>query len=87
VRTTPALLGLFSLVTLWAGDLFAQATVAPRRASWYAKPSLTFSDALAVVRRRLWWPEGFAISPPSTDLVKLPSALLQRLTETLCYAA
>jgi hypothetical protein len=86
-RTTPALLGLFSLVTLWAGDLFAQLAATPRRASWYAKPSPTFSDALAVVRRRLWWPEGFVTSPPSNDLVKLPSALLERLTETLCYAA
>jgi hypothetical protein len=86
-RTTPALLALFSLVALWADELFARATCAPRRASWYAKPDLTFSDALAAVRRRLWWPEGLATSRPGNDVVKVPRALLERLTDTLCYAA
>jgi hypothetical protein len=86
-RTTPALLALFSVVTLWADELFARATCAPRRASWYAKPDLTFSDALAAVRRRLWWPEGLATSRPGNDVVKVPRALLERLTDTLCYAA
>ncbi len=32
-RTTPALLGLFSLVTLWAHDLYTRETPAPRTAS------------------------------------------------------
>ena len=87
VRTTPALLALFSLVTLWAGALFAQTHRPPRQASWYSKQNLTFSDALAAVRHRLWWPEGFAISRPGNDLVKVPRAILDRLTDTLCYAA
>ena len=87
VRTTPALLALFSLVTLWAGALFAQTDRPPRQASWYSKQNLTFSDALAAVRHRLWWPEGFAISRPGNDLVKVPRAILDRLTDTLCYAA
>jgi hypothetical protein len=88
-RTTPALLALFSLVTLWAGELLAQAnhSRSPRQASWYAKPNLTFSDALAAVRYQLWRAEGFAISDPGEDLVKVPRALVERLTDTLCYAA
>jgi DDE superfamily endonuclease len=86
-RTTPALLALFSLVTLWAGELLAQINRSPRRASWYAKPNLTFSDALGTVRHRLWWPEGFAMSEPGNDPVKVPRALVERLTDTLCYAA
>jgi len=86
-RTTPALLALFSLVTLWAGELLAQTNRSPRRSSWYAKPDLTFSDALAAVRYRLWAAEGFAISDPGEDLIKLPRALVERLTDTLCYAA
>src|SRR5438034_7092694 len=49
-RTTPALLGLFSLVTLWAG---ATRGVQPRSAAWYPKPRPTFSDALAAVRHHL----------------------------------
>jgi hypothetical protein len=86
-RTTPALLALFSLVTLWAGEALAQDTRMPRRASWYAKANLTFSDALATVRHRLWWPEGFAMSRTNTDLVKVPRTVLEQITETLCYAA
>jgi DDE superfamily endonuclease len=86
-RATPALLALFSLVTLWAGELQAQTSRSPRRSSWYAKPYLTFSDALAAVRYRLWAAEGFAISDPGDDLVKVPRALVERLTDTLCYAA
>ena len=86
-RTTPALLALFSLVALWAAEPLAHTTRSPRRASWYAKPELTFSDALAAVRQRLWWPEGLATSRPSNDVVKVSRALLERLTDTLCYAA
>jgi hypothetical protein len=50
-RTTPALLGLFSLVTLFAqgrmtqaADVFRQA----RQAAWYHKSYPTFADALAI---------------------------------------
>ena len=86
-RTTPALLGLFSLITLWAADLFDQAHRLPRQAAWYNKTSLTFADALAAVRMRLWWPEGFAMSGSGKEHVKIPAALFKRLTDTLCYAA
>ena len=86
-RTTPALLALFSLVTLWANDLWAQTAHSPRQASWYAKPRLTFSDAIAAVRYHLWCAEGFATSEPAQHVVKIPRAFLDRLTDTLCYAA
>jgi hypothetical protein len=86
-RTTPAVMGSFSLVTLWAGDLFSQTTSMPRQASWYRKSTLTFSDALATVRLRLWWPEGFATCRSPNERVEVPRALLERLTDTLCYAA
>jgi len=47
LRTTPALLGLFSLITIWADRLVHTPTgiVAPRTAAWYAKCEPTFSDA------------------------------------------
>jgi hypothetical protein len=86
-RTTPALTGLFSLITLWAGEVFTQADHRPRQAAWYSKTTLTFSDALAAVRLRLWCPEDFAMSRSSSDNVEVPRALLERLTNTLCYAA
>ena len=47
LRTTPALLGLFSIITLWAHDLASNHTFAPRTAAWYPKAVLTFSDAIA----------------------------------------
>ena len=69
LRTTPALLGLFSLVTLWAGELMAaQATaLRPRGAAWYAKQEPTFSDAIAAVRRALWCPPHFSMSRPGKE--------------------
>ncbi len=59
-RTTPALLGLFSLVTVWANELARTpaSAVRPRTAAWYDKREPTFSDAIAAVRRALWCPPG-----------------------------
>jgi hypothetical protein len=87
-RTTPALLGLFSLVTLLAHWRMAQSTGPPRRTAWYSKPYPTFSDALALVRRELWaQEETFCRSVREADMVKVPRAFVEHLTETLCYAA
>jgi len=86
-RTTPALLGLFSLVTLWAHDLYATQTPAPRTASWYSKPLPTFSDALARVRRELWMHHDFHTSAAVPDLVKLPRAAINAMIGAACYAA
>ncbi len=86
-RTTPALLGLFSLVTLWAHDLYATQAPAPRTASWYSKPLPTFSDALARVRRELWTHHDFCTSAAVPDLVKLPRTTINALIGAACYAA
>jgi hypothetical protein len=86
-RTTPALLGLFSLVTLVAHQRLVHPAEVTRQAAWYRKPRPTFSDALALVRRQLWTVAGYQTSPPRTHMVKVPRALLERLTEALCYAA
>jgi hypothetical protein len=48
LRTTPALLGLFSGVTLLAHTLHQA-----QRVAWYAKPLPTFADALASIRHLL----------------------------------
>jgi hypothetical protein len=53
LRTTPALLGLFSLITLWANRIKGEHGVLPNRVRWYPKADPTFSDALALVRREL----------------------------------
>jgi hypothetical protein len=85
-RTTPALFGLYSLVTLMAHTMRqAQARVV-RTAAWYAKVRPTFSDALAVVRRELWGSCRFAMSESHTEMIKIPRSLFERLSDTVCYA-
>ncbi len=86
-RTTPTLLGLFSLVTLTADRLYAQGDLAVRQASWYEKPSPTFSDALAAVRRLLWRAQTFFTSSSDSEIVKISRGVLNRLTDELAYAA
>jgi DDE superfamily endonuclease len=87
LRTTPALLGLFSLVTLWAHPRMAPAGDRVRQAAWYHKPLPTFADALALVRREIWGQVAFGMSDPGTELVKVPRALVERFADALCYAA
>ncbi len=86
-RTTPALLGLFSLIALWAQDLYAATTPTPRTASWYPKPLLTFSDALATVRRELWAHHHFRMSTTTTEIAQIPRATINALIAVACYAA
>lgn len=86
-RTTPALLGLFSVVTLLADRSAAQGVLPIRQTAWYRKAVPTFSDALAVVRYQLWQSMTFHTSPSDRDVAKVPPMLLNRLTEALCYAA
>ena len=87
-RTTPALLGLFSLVTLLAHHRHSeQPELFVRQAAWYVKRRATFSDALASVRQQLWREAGFHTSRSEVDSVKVDRALLERLTDALCYAA
>jgi hypothetical protein len=89
-RTTPALLGLFSLVTLSAHQRIRQAAgVFRRQAAWYHKRHPTFADALGLVRKELWAQEErtFCGSPSATDTIKVPRVFMERLTEAVCYAA
>jgi hypothetical protein len=84
-RTTPALLGLFSLITLWAAKAKIAAALHPRSAAWYSKNEPTFSDALATVRRILWSFPNLSISRLNPANVEIPTALLERLLEAVCY--
>ncbi len=86
-RTTPAIFGFFSLVTLWAADPKIVPRLRPRTAAWYDKREPSFSDAIAAVRRIFWSAPSFSMSRHPPDSVKIPIALMERLTEALCYAA
>jgi DDE superfamily endonuclease len=87
-RTTPALLGVFSLVTLFAHHhMTRRAADAFRQVAWYRKRHPTFADALALVRKELWASATFHGSPAQSETVKVPRAYLERLTDAVCYAA
>ena len=97
-RTTPVLLGLFSLVTLLAQRLVDQKApvvrdAGVRQSSWYQKEKATFSDALAWVRRHIWCHAqthaqgGFCTSHFKRERQKLQYALLEQMTDLLCYSA
>ncbi len=90
LRTVPAMLGLFSVVVLFAHRMMAdQPTEIVRRAAWYEKIHPTFSDALALVRKELWAWEGetYCESPREDEMVKVPREFMERLTDAVCYAA
>jgi len=85
-RTTPALLGLYSLITVLAHRLAQRGKVLTRRTAWYRKPRPTFSDALAAVRYELWRCPTFHTTQANRDIAKLPAAVLKRLAFALCYS-
>ena len=89
LRTTPALLGLFSLITVWADGLVCDAANAlrPNVAAWYSKSEPTFSDAIAAVRRVLWAPPNFSMSRQTDETITIATGLLNRVFQTLCLAA
>jgi len=86
-RTTPALFGLYSLITLWAADPKLARELRPRSTAWYTKGEPSFSDAIALVRRRFWAIENLSGSRQGRDSLEIPAAVLRRLTDTLCFAA
>jgi hypothetical protein len=86
-RTTPALLGLFSLIALLVDRHMTRMVGVVRQAAWYHKRDPTFADALALVRKELWAHQTFCGSPSAIDTVKVPRAFVERLTEAVCYAA
>ena len=87
-RTAPAMLALFSMLTLFAHQYMAGSADIARRTAWYGKRTPTFSDALALVRKELWAREAtFCGLLAETDKVKVPRAFVERLTDAVCYAA
>ena len=87
LRTTPALFGLFSLVTIFAQQLLQGQPFPVRQAAWYPKALPTFSDTLAFVRQHLWPVTLSSLSPATPDIVEIPRALFERFIQTLAFAA
>jgi DDE superfamily endonuclease len=84
-RTTPALLGLFSLIVLLAQTLYPTGDLPLPQAAWYPKTHATFHDVLALVRRRLWQQFIFQTTAPPTDLRFIGPAQVEHLLSAVCY--
>lgn len=84
-RTTPCLLGVFSLVVLMASVLHPH-SLPLRTTSWYQKPEGTFSDALAAVRDHLWKAAHYRVSSKNQDLYLIPQEIFTALLEVACYS-
>jgi DDE superfamily endonuclease len=86
-RTTPCLLGLFSIVALLAARLDHRTRLRVSAAAWYRKKRPTFSDALAAVRREVWSEQGLLTSRHSPEPAKVRPALREGIVHALCHAA
>jgi len=87
LRTTPALCGLFSLVTLLAHHLQTHQPFVLPLSAWYKKSLPTFVDALAAVRRSLWASRLFQMSVETPTAQKVSPELLELWSNLLCYAS
>ena len=86
-RTTPALLGLYSLIVLIAHHLLKGQPLPIHTSAWYSKPEATFSDVIAFVRRYLWEHTEFLHSHDLARPIPIPDPVLRGLLDILCYAA
>lgn len=86
-RTTPVLLGLFSLVTVLALRLCPTGHIPVETTAWYRKSAATFADCLTLVRRHLWRARYLPNSAPHADLAQLSQEAFEYLLEDLPLAA
>ncbi len=87
LRTTPALLALFSIIVMLANQIQTQHEFVLPNTAWYRKSYPTFADAIALVRQRLWLFRLFQLSERETDTVNIPRVFFNCWSGLLCYAA
>jgi DDE superfamily endonuclease len=86
-RTTPVLLGLFSLVSLLALQLSHGGKIPWQVTAWYHKGEPTFADCLALVRRHLWCARYLVNSAPEAEFMQLPREAFELLVHGFPLAA
>jgi hypothetical protein len=86
-RTTPVLLGLFSLVTLLALRLSQSDPIPVPTTAWYRKVEPTFADCLALVRQHLWRARYLVNSTPEAECMQFPREVLDLLIHGVSLAA
>lgn len=85
-RTTPVLMGLFSLICLMAKRLVNEATLPLRQTAWYTKQDAAFSDVIAFVRRAIWAGKYLHNSTVNTDRLELSRSEMECLLDRLAAA-
>jgi DDE superfamily endonuclease len=86
-RSTPVLFGLFSLVTLMAMKMYPSGEIQINQASWYKKEEPTFSDCIALLRRRIWQARYLMNSGENSDIINFPRKDFELLINSLPWAA
>lgn len=86
-RTTPVLMGLYSLVCLLAMRWHAEGLLKPEGSAWYAKSEPTFSDCLTLTRRRIWENQKRPGSGDVGNPLELPDLLWKAVIQCLSRAA
>lgn len=87
-RTTPILMGLYSLACAIAKNMGQHTPLQPALASWYdKKDQATFSDVMTLIRRAIWAEKYFSISSANDDFIKLTPEDANSLINQLSMAA
>jgi len=86
-RSTPALMGLFSIVCLMALKLISTGKeLIPQTTAWYQKQDATFSDVLTFVRRYIW-ADKYVKSAHDNGYVLFPIQKWEAILDLLATAA
>lgn len=80
-RSTPCLLGLYSLIAVWGTTL---SSVPIQQSAWYHKAQATFSDVLVALRRQLWEARFSSGSPADADHVLISRSQYESLLHAAC---
>ena len=86
-RTTPVLLGLYSLVTLLAVEWHQAGLLEAERTAWYEKECPTFSDCMRLARQRIWRSRIMGPLGGEAEVLQLPLPLLEALVHGLSAVA
>ena len=90
-RTTPILLGIYSLVCLMANEMNQAKVIEPESTAWYKKDMATFADLLKAVRKQLWKDSSFCqkvfITPSGENEYPDKPIWFELLVESLSRAA
>ena len=86
-RTTPVLLGVFSLVTLLAVEWHQVGLLEAEGTAWYEKECPTVSDCMRRARQQIWRSRIMGPSGGEVEVLQLPLPLLEALVHGLSSAA